>query len=315
MQAGVANSHPRFRLSGPWAPLESALVAFHDRGEDVSVRVRNDFGTPEEIHVSVFFRREDAFQDWEAIAPGRCSGRVLDIGACVGAHALVLQERGHEVTALDPIPEAVRIMRERGVDDAREGTLFEFSPGQVYDTVILLMNGSMIAETLSGLDRLLVAAAAVLAPGGALILDSTDLRDAIDAEGDGDPENEPEYDPEDDPENGSHDQPEDDDRYVGELHYQLSVGEHVGDVFPQLFVDPDTLGQEGPACRLGHGGDLERLRWTLLGPAPEASDQSSIIRPGRTAPSPKRSRRPSTRWPRARSRGPSKRSSSSKSPN
>jgi len=78
------------------------------------------------------------------------------------------------------------------------------------------MNGSMIAETLSGLDRLLGAVATVLEPGGALILDSTDLRDDVHEEGD-------------------------DDGYIGELHYQLSVGEHVGEVFPQLFVDPDTL--------------------------------------------------------------------------
>ena len=39
-------------------------------------------------------------------------------------------------------------MQERGVDDAREGTLFELPSGETYDTVILLMNGSMIAETL-----------------------------------------------------------------------------------------------------------------------------------------------------------------------
>jgi SAM-dependent methyltransferase len=134
---------------------------------------------------------------------------------------LVLQARGHQVTALDLIPEAVRIMRERGVEDVREGTLFELPAAILYDTVILLMNGSMIAETLSGLDRLLAAAAKVLEPQGALILDSTDLRDAVDWDGD----------------EGF----EDDDRYIGELHYQLSVGEHVGDIFPQLFVDPDTL--------------------------------------------------------------------------
>ena len=79
------------------------------------------------------------------------------------------------------------------------------------------MNGSMITETLSGLDRLLAAAAKVLEPRGALILDSTDLRDASE---------------------GSH---EDDDRYIGELHYQLRVGEQAGDVFPQLFVDLGTL--------------------------------------------------------------------------
>lgn len=197
------------------------MAAFHDRGEDIPVRVRNDFGPPEEIHVAVFFRREDAFEEWETIALGQCGRRVLDVGACVGAHALVLQERGHEVTALDPIPCAVRIMRERGVEDAREGTLFELRPLNVYSTVILLMNGSMIAETLAGLDRLLAAAATVLEPQGTLILDSTDLRDAADDD------------------EGL--ESEDDDPYIGELHYQLSVGEQVGDVFPQLFVDPDTL--------------------------------------------------------------------------
>ncbi|MCH7890414.1 MAG: class I SAM-dependent methyltransferase, partial [Gemmatimonadetes bacterium] len=188
--------------------------------------VRNDFGRTEEIHGSFFFRTEEAFEEWESIALSQCGPRVLDIGAGVGAHALVLQGRGHEVTALDLIPEAVRIMKERGVEDAREGTLFELPPGPVYDTVILLMNGSMIAETLSGLDRLLAAAATVLEPQGALILDSTDLRAAGDADADGP---------------GSAGQPEDDDRYFGELHYQLSVGDHVGDVFPQLFVDPETL--------------------------------------------------------------------------
>ena len=116
---------------------------------------------------------------------------------------------------MDPIPEAVRIMQERGVDDAREGTLFKLPSGKIYDTVILLMNGSMIAETLSGLDRLLAPVSTVLAPQGALIMDSTDLRDAEDEE--------------------------DQDPYIGELHYQLRVGEQAGDVFPQLFVDPGTL--------------------------------------------------------------------------
>ena len=201
------------------------------------VTVRNDFGPTEEVHPSFFFREEEAFEEWESIALGQCGPRVLDIGAGAGAHALVLQAHGHEVTALDLIPEAVRIMRERGVEDAREGTLFELPSDKLYDTVILLMNGSMIAETLSGLDRLLAATATVLEPQGALILDSTDLRDvgatvgATDVDADG---GATDVDEDEDLEG-------DDDRYIGELHYQLSVEEHVGDIFPQLFVDPDTL--------------------------------------------------------------------------
>ncbi len=214
---------PRSGLTGPWAPLGLALAAFHDRGEDVAVSVRNDFGQAEEIDVAIFFRREGAFEEWESIALRYCGPRVLDVGAGVGAHALVLQARGHEVTALEIIPQAVRIMRERGVADAREGALFDLPTEQTFDSVILLMNGSMIAETLAGFDRLLATAADVLGPGGALILDSTDLGNDVNAE--------------DEPGRGD----EIYDRYFGELHYQLSIGNQDGEVFPQLFIDPETL--------------------------------------------------------------------------
>ena len=240
--------------------------------------IRNDFGPAEEIHPSFFFRNEDSFEEWESIALGQCGQRVLDIGAGVGAHALVLQARGHEVTALDLIPEAVRIMQERGVEDARKGTLFELPSAKVYDTVILLMNGVMIAETLSGLDRLLAAAATVLEPRGALILDSTDLRDVMRAEDEGALENKSENSPEKEsthePENDSQGGPEDD-RYIGELHYQLSVGEHVGDVFPQLFVDPDTL--DARARRAGW--NMEVL-WS----GPDGRYLARLQRPVRSVP-------------------------------
>ena len=193
------------------------------------VTVRNDFGQTEEIPASFFFRTEEAFEEWESVALRQCGPRVLDIGAGVGAHALVLQGRGHEVTALDLIPEAVRIMKERGVEDAREGTLFELRPGSVYDTVILLMNGSMIAETLPGLDRLLAAAALRDLPHESASEPGTDLELG----------------------------PEHDDRYFGELHYQLSVGEHVGEVFPQLFIDPETL-----EVRARRGGWRMEVLWS-----------------------------------------------------
>jgi SAM-dependent methyltransferase len=46
-------------------------------------------------------------------------GRVLDIGCGGGRVALYLQERGHEVVAVDSSPGAVDICRSRGVRDAR----------------------------------------------------------------------------------------------------------------------------------------------------------------------------------------------------
>ena len=197
----------------------------------------------------------------------------------MGAHALVLQARGHKVTALDLIPETVRVMQERGVEDARKGTLFELPSAKVYDTVILLMNGVMIAETLSRLDRLLAAAARVLEPRGALILDSTDLRDVMHAEDEGALENKSENSPESEsthePENDTQGGRDDDDLYIGELHYQLSVGEHVGDVFPQLFVDPDTL--DAQARRAGWNTEV-------LWSGPDGRYLARLQRPVRSVP-------------------------------
>jgi len=73
--------------------------------------------------------------------------------------------------------------------------------------------------------------------------------------------------PEDSPEDGL----EDDDRYIGELHYQLSVGDHMGEVFPQLLVDPDTL--DARARRSGWNIDV---LWSGLGGRYLARLQRSI---------------------------------------
>lgn len=209
------------RLTRAWSPLAAALVSFHRGNDSATVTVKNDFGQSEELSVSLFFRREEEFEDWERLALERCGTRVLDVGAGVGAHALPLQERGHRVTALELLPEAVRIMRERGVTDVRQGTLADVNDWATYDTLLLLMHGSMIAGSLLGLDRLLDHAALLVPRGGVLLMDSTDLR-----------------------EDGSLEF-EEDGRYFGELHYQLSAGGVESEIFPQLFVDAETLADHG----------------------------------------------------------------------
>ncbi len=226
------------------------MIAFHERGEHAELLVSNDLGDAETLSASLFFRSEGEFEVWESEALRRCGDRVLDVGAGVGAHALILQDRGHRVTALEALTGAVRIMEERGVKDVMLGTLFDIRHEPTYDTVLILMNGSMLAETLTGLDRMLERARGLLLPGGTLLLDSTDLRiprDPVATDGSG-PGREGLDVGCDDPADG---------RYVGELHFQLSYGDLRGEVFPQLFVDPETL-----EARARTGGWQTRVVWT-----------------------------------------------------
>ncbi len=201
-----------------WRPLELALVRYHDRGEDTVVTIRNDFGEPEEIYPSMFFRSEENFEDWELIALERCGHRVLDVGAGVGVHGLALQKRGHHVTALELLPGAVRIMRDRGIKDVRAGRLEELSEkDHDYDTILVLMNGSMLAGTLVGLEHLLRSCLSRITDAGVIMIDSTDLRLIGDQ---GEKINQ---------------------EYSLELHYQLEFEGQSGEIFPQLFIEPGLL--------------------------------------------------------------------------
>jgi SAM-dependent methyltransferase len=226
----------------PWAPHAAAMRAYVEGDERATIVVHDDFGERDEHPIAYFFRAPDAFPPIERAAVAACRGRVLDAGAGSGCHALALQDLGLEVCAIDVVPDLVAIMKERGVVDARHADLFDFEGGP-FDTVLLLMNGLAPAETLDGLPRLLGALDRLLAQGGQVLADSTDLRSARGAA------------------------QREDGRYVGEIVFQLEFGDRKGAPFRQLYVDPDTLGERAAACgwrsevvaRGEGGGYLARL--------------------------------------------------------
>lgn len=255
-------------LFGPsaWGPLALALADFHAGSRTAILRVHTDEGELDPMPVAVFFRgREDLrLVDREALA--RVRGRVLDGGAGAGSMALLLQAHGVDVTAVEVIPEAVEIMRARGVLDARVGRLEDLPEEGAFDTVLLLMNGTSLAGTLAGFPPLLHALARLMAPGGQVLVDSTDLgaggggedqegraggESGEDREGEGaradDSDREGEGARDGDPDRGGEENG--DEGYPGELQYQLEYRGTRGAPFPQLFVDPGTLtrmaGEEG----------------------------------------------------------------------
>jgi SAM-dependent methyltransferase len=204
-----------------WAPLARALRAYLDGDEGAVLTVRADEGEPDPMPVSLFFRSEEHLREVDRVALSLVRGRVLDVGAGAGSLALALQEGGVAVTAVEVIPEAVEVMASRGVKEVREGRVEDLPPSREFDTLLMMMNGTALAGTLSRLPALLRTLDGLLAPGGQVLLDSTDILQGAAS-----------FDPCSGREGGD---------YPGEVQYQIEFRGERGAPFPQLFVDPATL--------------------------------------------------------------------------
>jgi SAM-dependent methyltransferase len=223
-------------------------MTFWGGDREAHLTVYADDGGAEEMPVAVFFRTEEELRPADRAALALVRGRVLDGGAGVGALALILQERGFKVMALEVIPEGIEIMKARAVEEARAGRLEDLAGEtphvHAFDTILLLMNGTALAGTLRGFPRFLAVLEGLLASGGQVLIDSTDLLKS-----------------------GSWDPTEGDDTYPGGLQYQIEFNGMRGAPFPQLFLDPDTLarvaGEVGWEVEIvwdGEGGEyLARL--------------------------------------------------------
>jgi SAM-dependent methyltransferase len=196
-----------------WAPHGAALRDFLAGHVDAEVIVRDEDGGEERTPARVFFRRSEEFSALDEAALTLCRERILDVGAGAGCHSLALQARGLAVTALDVAPEAVEVMRRRGVRDVRCGDVFTFA-GERFNTLLILMNGIGLVGTLQGLDRFLRDVPRLVADGGQILLDSFDPG------------------PPDSLRPG---------RYVGEMRFQLEYQGVRGAFYEFVFLDFETL--------------------------------------------------------------------------
>jgi SAM-dependent methyltransferase len=233
-----------------WKPHEEAMRAYHRGDRDATIVVYDDYER-DEAPVAYFFRSASQFPPLEQLALDLCHGRVLDVGAGSGCHALALQQRGLEVTAIEILPALVEILRERGVKDVRMATWMDLE-AEPFDTVLMMMNGLGLAETLEGLRRFFRDARRLVRPDGQVLADSTDVRVYMEKKAgrSGSSTKRP------------------DGRYIGELHFQLEYQGQKGPPFSQLYVDPETLSRhaeaEGWGCEIvldpdQYGNYLARL--------------------------------------------------------
>jgi SAM-dependent methyltransferase len=196
---------------------------FHHRSKS-KLWINNQYGEKEAMPIAAFFREERNMPDIEWLAIERCEGKVLDIGAGAGSHALLLQENKLEVTAMDISPLAVEIMKTRNVTNPIEADIFKYQE-QKYDTLLLLMNGIGLAGNLEMLNTLLLLLKGLMNDDGQLLFDSSDISYLYDGK------------------------PMPDDRYYGEISYQYEYKKQKTEWFQWLYIDEHKM--KGVAESLG----------------------------------------------------------------
>jgi SAM-dependent methyltransferase len=232
--------------------LGEALTDYHREGSAAKLWVNNRYGLKEEMPVKVYFRDAEEMPELEWIALQHCRGKILDVGAGAGSHALVLQRMGLDVMALDFSPKAAAVMRARGVEKVVVGDFFTLGddggaapdekgglteagstvgagggiaasgsgsggPAGGFDILLLLMNGIGLAGTISGLRLFLARARTLLRPGGRLVFDSSDIAYLYEGQL---------------PAGGP---------YYGEILYQYQYKRQKSEWFNWLFIDRKTL--------------------------------------------------------------------------
>lgn len=203
-------------------PMGAAIAEYYRTGRASTLRVFSSQFDEDEIPVGQLFRTFDEMPLIEQQALTLAKGRILDVGAGSGCHALALQAMGKEVTAIDISELSVEVMRERGVGEAQAVDLYDERLDEQYDTILLLMNGSGIIGNIEGMERFFRRMKQLLTPGGCIYMDSSDLKYLFEEE------------------DGSYliDVAGD---YYGVVDFRMQYRQVKGDTFDWLYIDFDTL--------------------------------------------------------------------------
>ena len=127
----------------------------------------------DELPLPYLFRDYSEMPKIEQKALQLAKGKILDVGCGAGSHSLWLQEKGHDVTAIDTSKGAIEVAQERGVLNAEMRSLLE--EDDTFDTILLLMNGSGIFQEMSHVLKYLQHLKSLLNSKGQILIDSSDI--------------------------------------------------------------------------------------------------------------------------------------------
>jgi SAM-dependent methyltransferase len=198
-----------------------ALSQFYFYKDKAKLFSESNISHWDEYPLDYLFREFDQMPEIERQALTMAKGKILDVGCGAGSHSLYLQNQGHELWAIDHSKGATKVAKARGVIQVSNSALLNYTEGN-FDTIIMLMNGTGIFESIQQVPLYLNHLKSLLSSEGSLLIDSSDLQYMYDSEA-----------------NGSIWVPAD--RYYGALEFRLRYKKQLGEKFPWLFLDQNLF--------------------------------------------------------------------------
>jgi SAM-dependent methyltransferase len=198
-----------------------AIVDFQTNNAPEDIITETNISEADEMDVAYLFRSYNEMPKLEKKALQLSKGKILDVGCGAGSHSLYLQEKGFEVISIDISENAIKACKLRGLKNAKVQNILDIE-NEIFDTILLVMNGTGIFGTLAETSKYLQKLKSLLAPNGQILIDSSDIIYMFD-------ENE----------DGSYLVPAN--NYYGELTFIISYKNQTEAAFSWLYLDYNTL--------------------------------------------------------------------------
>ncbi|WP_167341769.1 class I SAM-dependent methyltransferase [Nonlabens sp. SY33080] len=204
--------------------LGTAIRNYYFQDDPTDIEVLSPTMEDDVLPVSYLFRSIDDMPKIERKALSLSSGSVLEVGCAAGCHTAVLLSRSLPVTAIDISAGAIDVVKNRfNFDHLMVMQQSVWDHKGTYDTILMLMNGTGIMQSLNKLTDYLRRLKALLSENGQILIDSSDLKFLYE-----------------DDEDGGLWIPAGID-YYGEVSFQFKYKNLISDPFPWLYCDFKTL--------------------------------------------------------------------------
>ena len=161
-----------------------AILDYQTNNSPEDLITETSISEADEMSVAYLFRSYAEMPKLEQKALQLANGKVLDVGCGAGSHALYLQEKGFDVTAIDISANAIKACKLRGLKKANVQDIMQLE-GDKFDTILLLMNGAGMCGKLKNIPNFLQKLKALLTDEGQILVDSSDIIYMFDEDEDG----------------------------------------------------------------------------------------------------------------------------------